>query len=117
VARIGERLAAFHRAALSTGFHETDLTGGTITLALHTYRDVVTAVPIVFPGQTAAVSLTGMRDEPALDRDGVVVRRPVYELGVAYDHRIVNGRDAVLFLKAAKADLESPARLTALLGD
>jgi len=86
-----------------------------VPLAPHTYRDVVTAVPIVFPGQTAAVSLTGLREEPALDRDGGIVRRPVYELGVAYDHRVINGRDAVLFLKAAKADLETPARLAAPL--
>lgn len=116
VARIGERLAAFHRAALTTGFVETELLGGTITLAPHTYRDVVTAVPIVFPGQTVTVSLTGLRGEPALDRSGGTVRRTVYELGVAYDHRVVNGRDAVLFLKAAKADLETPSRLAALLG-
>ena len=66
---------------------------------------------MIFPGQTAALALTGAHPELCLDADGQVTSRLVSNIGVAYDHRFINGRDAVLYLRAVQELLESPAQL------
>lgn len=96
-----------HRVAAATGgFTDADLAGATITLTLHTEADVVLAIPFVFPGQVCALALTAPRPELMLD-DGAVVQRMVADVGLAYDHRLINGRDAALFLAALKSEVES----------
>ncbi|GAB3897974.1 hypothetical protein GCM10027612_55240 [Microbispora bryophytorum subsp. camponoti] len=67
------------------------------------------AVPIVFPGQTCALSLTAPRPEVVQDGSGFAVRR-FATVGLAYDHRFINGRDAAEFLGELRTALESPAR-------
>nr|ASA49556.1 E2 duhyrolipoyl acyltransferase [Actinoallomurus sp.] len=110
---VAEALADFRSKARTGSFKDADLTDGAITVTLHDYTDVVTAVPIVFPGQVAALALGGTATEPLVKADGQVVGRRSFHLGLAYDHRVVNGRDAVLFLKDVKASIESPDRLQA----
>lgn len=110
--RIAETLMSLRAAAMEDRFRPADLTGGAIMVSLHHEPDVVIAGPIVFPGQTCVVSLPGIVDEVALDNGAVVARR-VVNLAAVYDHRVVNGREAVAFLKAVKAKLENPEALTA----
>jgi 2-oxoglutarate dehydrogenase E2 component (dihydrolipoamide succinyltransferase) len=105
-------LTAFRDTALRGAFSEDQLAGGNITVTLHTDPDVVLAVPVVFPGQTCALSVAGARAETAPTAEDPLRTRTVTDLGLAYDHRIVNGRDAVLYLQAVKRLLESPAQLT-----
>ncbi|WP_157746433.1 2-oxo acid dehydrogenase subunit E2 [Micromonospora inositola] len=81
-------------------------------VSLHTEPDVVLAGPIVFPGQTCVLAIGGTHDELALDATGQVVARKFVNLSAVYDHRVVNGREAVAFLQAVKAALEAPDRLT-----
>ncbi|GAT66851.1 dehydrogenase [Planomonospora sphaerica] len=96
-----------HRlAAASGGFREQDLTGANITVTLHTDADVVLAVPIVLPGTSAALAVTSPRPETVLAADGSVTVRTVADIGLAYDHRLVNGRDAALFLAALRREIE-----------
>jgi 2-oxoglutarate dehydrogenase E2 component (dihydrolipoamide succinyltransferase) len=108
---IADEMIDFRTKAMRGGFREPDLNGANIVVSLHNDADVVAAVPIVFPGQTCVVSLAGTRSELALDATGAVVARGVTTIGIAYDHRVVNGREAVRFLQELKRALEDPAPL------
>ncbi|MFI6455434.1 2-oxo acid dehydrogenase subunit E2 [Streptosporangium amethystogenes] len=105
---IARDLAGFRKTALSGTFRERDLVGGNIMLTLHTDTSVITAIPIVFPGQICALSLGAPRPEVVETREGTFVTRKVISLGLAYDHRFVNGRDAAEFLGALRSALEKP---------
>ncbi|MGW0590432.1 2-oxo acid dehydrogenase subunit E2 [Streptosporangium sp. NPDC002607] len=105
---IARDLAGFRKTALSGTFRERDLVGGNIMLTLHTDTSVITAIPIVFPGQICALSLGAPRPEVVETREGAFVTRKVISLGLAYDHRFANGREAAEFLGALRAALEKP---------
>ncbi|WP_432921800.1 2-oxo acid dehydrogenase subunit E2 [Microbispora sp. CA-135349] len=109
LAEIAADLVGFRKTALTGSFRERDLQGGAITLTLHTHDGIVFAVPIVFPGQTCALSLTAPRSEVVQDGSGFAVRKTA-TIGLAYDHRFINGRDAAEFLGELRTALESPAR-------
>ncbi|MEU4512798.1 2-oxo acid dehydrogenase subunit E2 [Nonomuraea wenchangensis] len=111
---ISKTLMTYRMAALRGGLREEDLSGGNITLTLHNESTVTLAVPIVFPGQLCALSLAAPQQElvPAEGPAGFAVRHTVH-LGLAYDHRYVNGHDAIVFLDALRAALEAPAGLAA----
>ncbi|MEV0428685.1 2-oxo acid dehydrogenase subunit E2 [Micromonospora sp. NPDC050495] len=110
-AELAETLMDFRTRAGAEGFRAGELTGGAIVVSLHTDPDVVLAGPIVFPGQTCVVALGGTQDELALDPAGQLVTRRHVNISAGYDHRVVNGREAVAFLQAVKAALEAPDRL------
>ncbi|MEV0974404.1 2-oxo acid dehydrogenase subunit E2 [Microtetraspora glauca] len=107
VAEIARDLTGFRRTALEGSFRERDLRGGAITLTLHTYDGIVMAAPIVFPGQTCALALTAPRPEVVQEGDGFAVRK-ICGLGLSYDHRFINGREAAEFLGALRIALENP---------
>ncbi|MFI0418749.1 2-oxo acid dehydrogenase subunit E2 [Spongiactinospora sp. 9N601] len=109
---IVEELSAFRRTAVTGAFRESELAGGNIVVALHHDRDIVAAIPIVYPGQLVALSIAGRRKELTLGDGGRLTERTMVNLGAAYDHRFVNGQDATRFLRALKDDLEDPIRLT-----
>ncbi|MEV4013345.1 2-oxo acid dehydrogenase subunit E2 [Nonomuraea angiospora] len=98
IEEIAGELAGFRRLAQRGGFRQEHFDGGNIVVTLHHDRDIVMAVPIVFPDQACALALTSPQ------REG---ERTVAVIGLAYDHRLVNGRDAVLFLQALKEALEA----------
>jgi len=105
IARI---LLEFRLKALRDEFVEADLEGGQISISLNMDEDVVCAVPLVLPGQTCMLSLGGLLDEARpLEGGGVATRRCVH-LGVAYDHRVVSGSDALRLAQWLKARVESP---------
>ncbi|MEU6162845.1 2-oxo acid dehydrogenase subunit E2 [Streptomyces tanashiensis] len=109
--RIAALMMEFRVKALRGSFRANELAGANIMIALHNVEGLVIATPIIFPGQTCVVSLGGTEQQLVLDEDGrPVVRRYVY-LGLVYDHRVVNGRDAMAFLQGLKSALESPATL------
>jgi 2-oxoglutarate dehydrogenase E2 component (dihydrolipoamide succinyltransferase) len=110
-AEVADRMLDFRTRAMAGELDKTDLTTATIMLSLHTDTDVVVAAPIVHPGQTCVVCLPGTQHELALDDVGEVVTRRTVQLSICYDHRTVNGQDAVAFLKAIKQDLSDPDRL------
>ncbi|MFI6481985.1 2-oxo acid dehydrogenase subunit E2 [Nonomuraea sp. NPDC050663] len=103
-AELAADLAQHRRTALNGTFTEADLSGANILLALHPDDGVILATPIVYPGHTCALSLTAPRQEA----DG----RRVVTLGLAYDHRFLNGRDAAAFLGALAATLRAPITLS-----
>jgi 2-oxoglutarate dehydrogenase E2 component (dihydrolipoamide succinyltransferase) len=105
---IAQAVDQLRMAALRDSFRERDLDGGNITVTLHHEPDVVLAIPLVLPGQTCSLALTSPRQELVLDGDGRVTGRTVATVGLAYDHRFVNGRDAVRFLHAVRDRLQEP---------
>jgi 2-oxoglutarate dehydrogenase E2 component (dihydrolipoamide succinyltransferase) len=109
-------LMDFRVSALRQNFREEAFAGETITLSLHNDPDIVLAMPIVHPGRTCVVTLCAERSEVALSADGVPFARPVTTVAVTYDHRYLNGRDAVRFLGAVKQDLESADAIARLAG-
>jgi len=111
VAQIGDLLMDYRVKALHGGFREQDLADANIMVALHNGSGVVLATPIVFPGQACVVSLGDTQEQLALDGCGQIITRRYVYVGLIYDHRLVNGRDAMLFLQELTRVLEAPAEL------
>ena len=111
LADLADALMDIRLKAVRGDFREQDFTGAAIVVSLNNDEGTVFAAPIVFPGQTCMVSLGATMDELTLDEGGPVRARKVAHVGVSYDHRAVNGRDAARFLQELRKRLESPARL------
>ncbi|NED78150.1 PE-PGRS family protein [Streptomyces sp. SID9944] len=109
-------LMDFRVSALRQNFREDAFADEAITLSLHNEPDIILAAPIVHPGRTCVVTLCAERSEVALAEDGTPFTRPVTTVAVAYDHRYLNGRDAVRFLTAVKQDLETADAIARLAG-
>ncbi|RCG33242.1 dehydrogenase [Sphaerisporangium album] len=108
---VSRALMGFRLSAMRGGLREQDLLGANIVVTLHNEPGVVLAIPIVFPGHACALSLAAPQREVVPDDAGGFTVKDVVYLGVAFDHRVVNGRDAVMFLDALRAALASPETL------
>ena len=87
-----------------------DLTGGTFTITNGGVFGSMLSVPLVNPPQIAVLGLHAIQDRPVA-RDGQVVIRPMMYVALTYDHRLVDGSEAVTFLRRVKEVVEEPARL------
>jgi len=87
-----------------------DLTGGTFTITNGGVFGSLLSTPILNMPQSAILGMHKIQERPAVV-DGQVVVRPMMYLALSYDHRIIDGREAVQFLVAVKDALEDPARL------
>ena len=87
-----------------------ELQGGTFTISNGGVYGSLLSTPIVNPPQSGVLGLHVIQDRPVA-RDGQVAIRPMMYVALTYDHRIVDGREAVSFLKHVKECVESPARL------
>ncbi len=87
-----------------------DLTGGTFTISNGGVYGSLLSTPIVNPPQSGILGLHAIQQRP-IAVDNEVVIRPMMYVALTYDHRIVDGREAVQFLKTIKEVLEEPARL------
>ncbi len=104
---IADALMRYRLAATEGDFREKDLTGANIAVTLHTDADVILAIPLIFPGTVCALAITSPQPELTLAEDGTVTSRTVANIGLAYDHRLINGRDAALFLAALRTELQA----------
>ncbi|MFG2212000.1 2-oxo acid dehydrogenase subunit E2 [Streptomyces sp. NPDC048638] len=105
-------LNRYRRSAIRGRFREADLAGANIGVTLHNAPDIVHAIPMIFPGQVCSLALSGTRREVVPDENGGTRVRAMVNVGLAYDHRVVNGKDAVDFLQDVKEALEHPEELT-----
>ena len=87
-----------------------ELTGGTFTITNGGVFGSMLSTPIINPPQSAILGMHKIQERPVAE-DGQVVIRPMMYLALSYDHRLVDGREAVLGLVAVKEELEDPARL------
>jgi len=87
-----------------------ELTGGTFTITNGGVFGSLLSTPIINPPQSAILGMHKIQERPVAE-NGQVVIRPMMFLAMSYDHRLIDGRDAVLGLVAIKEELEEPARL------
>lgn len=87
-----------------------EMTGGTFTITNGGVFGSKLSTPIINPPQAAILGMHATNDKPVVV-DGEIVIRPIMELALSYDHRLIDGRGAVLFLRTIKELLEDPARL------
>ncbi|MEV4341509.1 2-oxo acid dehydrogenase subunit E2 [Streptomyces sp. NPDC049590] len=111
LADIADTLMDFRMKALGKEFTARDLSGGNIAVSLNPDPGVVLVHPLVLWPQLCMVSVGAVGEEYRADAAGTAGMRRFVHVGLAYDHRVVNGRDAVLFLTRIKDVLEEPARL------
>lgn len=87
-----------------------DLSGGTFTITNGGIFGSMLSTPILNPPQCAILGMHAIKDRPVVE-DGEIVIRPIMYLALSYDHRLVDGKEAVQFLGIIKESLESPAHL------
>jgi 2-oxoglutarate dehydrogenase E2 component (dihydrolipoamide succinyltransferase) len=87
-----------------------DMTGGTFTISNGGVFGGLMSTPIINPPQSAVLGLHRIEDRPVV-RNGEIVIRPMMYLAMSYDHRLIDGREAVTFLKTIKEAIEDPTRL------
>jgi 2-oxoglutarate dehydrogenase E2 component (dihydrolipoamide succinyltransferase) len=109
-AEIERAVTDFGARAKDNKIRPDDLVGGTFTISNGGVYGSLLSTPIVNPPQSGVLGLHAIQDRPVA-RDGQVVIRPMMYLALTYDHRIVDGREAVSFLKRLKDVLEEPARM------
>jgi len=87
-----------------------DMAGGTFTISNGGVFGSLMSSPIINPPQSAVLGLHRIEDRPVV-RDGAIVIRPMMYLALSYDHRLIDGREAVTALKIIKEAIEDPTRL------
>ncbi len=109
-AQVEKSIAEFGKKASEGKLSLEDLTGGTFSISNGGVFGSMLSTPIINPPQSAILGVHATK-ERAVVENGQVVVRPINYLALSYDHRIIDGREAVLFLVAIKEALEDPARL------
>jgi 2-oxoglutarate dehydrogenase E2 component (dihydrolipoamide succinyltransferase) len=109
-AEIETTIGDFARRAADNKIRLDELQGGTFTISNGGVYGSLLSTPIVNPPQSAILGLHAIQDRPVA-REGQVVIRPMMYVALTYDHRIVDGREAVTFLKRIKDGIEDPTRL------
>jgi 2-oxoglutarate dehydrogenase E2 component (dihydrolipoamide succinyltransferase) len=109
-AEIERAIADFAQRAQVNQLKVDELQGGTFTISNGGVYGSMLSTPIVNPPQSGVLGLHVIEDRPVA-RDGVVIVRPMMYVALTYDHRIVDGREAVTFLKRVKDVIEDPARI------
>ena len=109
-AEIEKTISEYGQKAHDAKLTIEDLTGGTFTITNGGVFGSLLSTPIINPPQSAILGMHKIEERPVAE-DGAVVIRPMMYLALSYDHRIIDGREAVSFLVAIKEALEDPSRL------
>jgi 2-oxoglutarate dehydrogenase E2 component (dihydrolipoamide succinyltransferase) len=110
LAEIERRIADLAARAEANKIRPDELAGGTFTITNGGVYGSLLSTPIINPPQSGVLGLHSIQERP-IARDGQVVIRPMMYVALTYDHRIVDGREAVTFLKRIKEVIEEPARI------
>ena len=109
-AGIEKAIAAYGKKAREGTMTMDDMKGGTFTISNGGVFGSLMSTPIINPPQSAVLGLHRIEDR-AVVRDGEIVIRPMMYLALSYDHRLIDGREAVTALKTIKEAIEDPTRL------
>lgn len=109
-ADIEKQIADYGKRAQDGKLTIEELTGGTFSISNGGVFGSMLSTPIINPPQSAILGVHATKERPVVE-NGQIVIRPMNYLALSYDHRIIDGREAVLFLVAIKDALEDPARL------
>ncbi len=110
IADIEKKIAEFGNKAKDGKLSMEELTGGTFSISNGGVFGSMLSTPIINPPQSAILGIHATKDRAVVE-NGQVVVRPINYLAMSYDHRIIDGREAVLGLVTMKEALEDPARL------
>ncbi|MDP2134441.1 MAG: 2-oxoglutarate dehydrogenase complex dihydrolipoyllysine-residue succinyltransferase [Sulfuritalea sp.] len=110
LAQIEKKIAEFGSKAKDGKLSLEDLTGGTFSISNGGTFGSMLSTPIINPPQSAILGVHATKDRAVVE-NGQIVIRPINYLALSYDHRIIDGREAVLGLVTIKEALEDPARL------
>ena len=110
LAEIEKQIADYGNKAREGKLSIEELTGGTFSISNGGVFGSMLSTPIINPPQSAILGIHATKERPVVE-DGQIVIRPINYLALSYDHRIIDGREAVLGLVAMKELLEDPARL------
>ncbi|MDP3674737.1 MAG: 2-oxoglutarate dehydrogenase complex dihydrolipoyllysine-residue succinyltransferase [Novosphingobium sp.] len=109
-AAIEKAIGDLGRRARDGALTMEDMAGGTFTISNGGIFGGLMSTPIINPPQSAVLGLHRIEDRPVV-RDGAIVIRPMMYLALSYDHRLIDGREAVTALKTIKEAIEDPTRL------
>jgi 2-oxoglutarate dehydrogenase E2 component (dihydrolipoamide succinyltransferase) len=110
VATIEKTIGDFGKRAKDGTLKMDEMKGGTFTISNGGVFGSLMSTPIINPPQSAVLGLHRIEERPVV-RDGQIVIRPMMYLALSYDHRLIDGREAVTFLVALKNAIEDPTRL------
>ena len=109
-ADIEKRIADFGRRAKEGTLGIEDMQGGTFTISNGGVFGSLLSTPIINPPQSAVLGMHRIEERPVVE-NGQIVARPMMYLALSYDHRLVDGREAVTFLVRVKEAIEDPTRI------
>ena len=109
-AEIERAIDDFARRAETNKLNLDELRGGTFTITNGGIYGSLLSTPIINPPQSGILGMHAIQERPVV-REGQIVIRPMMYVALTYDHRIVDGREAVTFLRHIKGLLEDPARI------
>jgi 2-oxoglutarate dehydrogenase E2 component (dihydrolipoamide succinyltransferase) len=109
-AEIENAIGEFARRAQENKLRVDELQGGTFTISNGGIYGSLLSTPIVNPPQSGILGMHSIQDRPVA-RDGQVVIRPMMYVALTYDHRIIDGREAVSFLRRIRECIEEPTRI------
>jgi 2-oxoglutarate dehydrogenase E2 component (dihydrolipoamide succinyltransferase) len=109
-AEIEQAIAGYGKKAKDGTLTAEDMKGGTFTISNGGVFGSLLSTPIINPPQSAVLGMHRIEERPVV-KDGQIVARPMMYLALSYDHRLVDGREAVTFLVRVKEAIEDPTRL------
>lgn len=110
-AEIESTIGDFGKRAKDGTLKMEEMQGGTFTISNGGVFGSLMSTPIINPPQSAVLGLHRIEKRPVVMPDGSIAARPMMYLALSYDHRLIDGREAVTFLKIVKEAIEDPARL------
>jgi 2-oxoglutarate dehydrogenase E2 component (dihydrolipoamide succinyltransferase) len=110
MAQIEKKIAEFKQKAQNGQLTIEEISGGTFTISNAGGFGSLMSTPILNPPQSAILGMHKIEDRPIVE-NGIIVIRPMMYVAMSYDHRIIDGTDAVQFLVTVKELIEDPARL------
>ena len=109
-AEIEKTIADFGKRAKEGSLTVEEMQGGTFTISNGGVFGSLLSTPIINPPQSAVLGMHRIEERPVV-KDGQIVARPMMYLALSYDHRLIDGREAVTFLVRVKEAIEDPTRL------
>jgi 2-oxoglutarate dehydrogenase E2 component (dihydrolipoamide succinyltransferase) len=109
-AEIEKAIAGYGKKAKDGALTAEDMKGGTFTISNGGVFGSLLSTPIINPPQSAVLGMHRIEERPVV-KNGQIVARPMMYLALSYDHRLVDGREAVTFLVRIKEAIEDPTRL------
>ncbi|MFD2232386.1 2-oxoglutarate dehydrogenase complex dihydrolipoyllysine-residue succinyltransferase, partial [Phaeospirillum tilakii] len=110
-AGVEQEIAALGKKARDGKLTMAELTGGTFTISNGGVYGSLMSTPILNPPQSGILGMHKVQQRPMVMPDGSIAARPMMYLALSYDHRIIDGREAVSFLVRVKDGIEDPSRL------